>query len=104
MKVKGDKIHVVFNDAESGLIVKGGGELRGFEISGADGKWVSAKAVIEGKNVVIVGSDGVPNPVAVRYAWADTPEGANLYNRDILFHDGLPAPSFAARAKEGKSK
>ncbi|MBS1602655.1 MAG: sialate O-acetylesterase [Bacteroidetes bacterium] len=104
MKVKGEKIHVVFNDAESGLIVKGGGELRGFEVSGADGRWAPAKAVIEGKNVVIAWSDAVPDPVAVRYAWADSPVGANLYNRDILFHDGLPAPSFAARIKEGKGK
>jgi len=104
MKVKGEKVHVVFNDAESGLIVKGGGELHGFAVAGVDGRWETAKAVIEGKNVVIAWSDAVPNPVAVRYAWADNPQGANLYNRDILFHDGLPAPSFAARAKEGKVK
>jgi sialate O-acetylesterase len=34
--------------------------------------------------------------VAVRYAWADNPVGANLYNRDILFNEGLPASPFEA--------
>jgi sialate O-acetylesterase len=99
MKVKGDRVHVSFNEVENGLIVKGGGELHGFEVAGADNRFVKAKAVIDGKNVVVAWSDAVPNPVAVRYAWAGNPQGANLYNRDILFNDGLPAPSFMGRAK-----
>jgi len=99
MKVKGDKVHVHFTEVENGLIVKGGGELHGFAVAGADNHFVPAKAVIEGKNVVVAWSESVPNPVAVRYAWADNPQGANLYNRDILFNDGLPAPSFAGRSK-----
>ena len=99
MKIKGQRVHLIFNEADRGLIVKGGGELHGFEIAGADNHFVPAKAVIEGKNVVVVSSEAVSQPVAVRYAWADNPQGANLYNRDILFHDGLPAPSFEARPK-----
>ena len=38
---------------------------------------------------VVVWSDLVPSPVAVRYGWAANPEGANLYN-----HEGLPASPF----------
>ncbi len=99
MKVRGDRVHISFTEEERSLIVKGGGELRGFAVAGADNHFFPAKATIEGKNVVVVRSDAVPNPVAVRYAWADNPEGANLYNRDILFNDGLPAPSFSGRGE-----
>ncbi len=42
-------------------------------------------------NKVVVWSGCVANPVAVRYAWADNPEGANLYNKN-----GLPASAFRA--------
>lgn len=66
-------------DERESLIVKGGGELKGFAIAGADNKYVWAKAKIDGKDVV-VWSDAVPNPVSVRYAWADNPAGANLAN------------------------
>lgn len=104
MKVKGEKAHISFTEADRGLIVKGGGELQGFTVAGADNHFVPAKASIEGKNVVVVWSEAVPHPVAVRYAWADNPQGTNLYNRDILFHDGLPAPSFEARPKQAKGK
>lgn len=59
-----------------------------FSIAGADKKFVWAHAMIK-DNKVIVWSDEVANPVAVRYAWADNPEGANLYNKE-----GLPASPF----------
>ena len=93
MKVDGNKIRLKFNytsitDERETLIVKGGGELKGFAIAGADKKYVWAKAKIDSKEV-IVWSDAVPKPVYVRYAWADNPEGANLYNRE-----GLPASPF----------
>ncbi|MBS1663295.1 MAG: hypothetical protein JST68_19785 [Bacteroidetes bacterium] len=97
IKIKGDKIQVSFTEVERGLIVKGGGELKGFSIAGADNRYVAAKATIEGKNEVVVWSDAVPNPVSVRYG--DNQHEANLYNRDILFNDGLPAPSFTGMAK-----
>ncbi len=64
-------------------------ELTGFEIAGADRKFVPAEAKIEGASVV-VSSAAVPAPVFVRYAWAANPE-CNLYNRD-----GLPASPFQA--------
>jgi sialate O-acetylesterase len=88
MKVQGNKITLQFTSTGSGLMAKGGKELKYFAIAGADKKFVWANAAIEG-NKVIVWSDQVPQPVAVRYAWADNPEGANLYNKE-----GLPASSF----------
>ncbi len=96
IRIRHNKISIRFDEAESGLIVKGGGELHGFAVAGADNHFVWAKAVISGKKV-IVWSDEVPHPVAVRYAWADNPQGANLYNRDALFNDGLPASPFEGR-------
>jgi sialate O-acetylesterase len=62
-------------------------KLTGFFISGSDQKWIAAEAVIEG-DTVKVSSPQVPAPVAVRYAWANSPR-ANLYNRE-----GLPAGPF----------
>lgn len=64
-----------------------GGELEGFAICGKEGKWFWAQAEIDG-NDVLIWSDQVPGPVAVRYAWADNPT-ANLYNGA-----GLPASPF----------
>lgn len=90
MKVKGNKVDLSFSNTGSGLIAKDGKELRYFAIAGADKKFVWAKAEIIG-NKVIVWSDDITNPVAVRYAWSDNPEGANLYNKE-----GLPASPFNA--------
>ncbi len=88
MKIEGNKIILTFTHIGGGLVVQGGSELKYFAIAGADKKFVWAKAKIEGNNIV-VWNDQVTNPVAVRYAWADNPEGANLYNKE-----GLPASSF----------
>jgi len=101
MKAHGKTMHVLFDDLNTGLIVKGGGELKGFQIAGADHRFLPAKALIDGKKVY-VWNDAIPHPMAVRYAWADNPAGANLYNRDILFKDGLPAPPFEGGVKAKK--
>jgi sialate O-acetylesterase len=101
MKAHGNKVHVLFSEVNTGLIVKGGGELKGFSIAGDDNKFVMAQAETDGKKI-IVWSDQVQHPVAVRYGWADNPAGINLYNRDILFKDGLPAPPFEGRARVKK--
>lgn len=61
--------------------------LTGFEIAGADGKFVPAEARIDGSTVV-VSNAAIANPVAVRYGWANSPE-CNLQNRV-----GLPASPF----------
>ena len=70
------------------MIAKGGGDLAQFAIADETGKYVWANAIIKGDKV-IVWSDEVPRPLYVRYAWADNPEGANLYNEE-----GLPASPF----------
>ena len=88
MKIDGNKIQLIFTNIGSGLAAKGGGELKSFAIAGADKKFVWAKAVIQ-NNEVLVWSDKITNPYAVRYAWADNPENANLYNKE-----GLPASPF----------
>jgi sialate O-acetylesterase len=85
--LRGDSIRVTFGHINGGLVARGG-PLKRFAIAGADGSFVQAEAVIEGDSVV-VSSPSVAHPAYVRYAWADNPEGANLYNAD-----GLPAAPF----------
>jgi sialate O-acetylesterase len=109
MKIADGKAVLTFKQAESGLVAKPlpetfvvksqtnetsplvrnspASQLEGFAICGEDKKWVWADAKIQGKTVV-VSSDKVPAPVAVRYAWADNPT-CNLYN-----NAGLPASPF----------
>jgi sialate O-acetylesterase len=87
VKIKGSKAIIKFTNTGGGLVAKGG-ELKHFAIAGPDKKFVWARAKIKGDKVV-VWSDKVTRPVAVRYAWADNPEGANLYNKE-----GLPASPF----------
>ncbi|HET6993999.1 MAG TPA: sialate O-acetylesterase, partial [Chitinophagaceae bacterium] len=84
----GNKIVISFTNTGSGMVTNDGEELNQFAIAGADKKFVWAKAKIEGDKVV-VWSDEVANPVYVRYAWADNPDGANLFNKE-----GLPASPF----------
>jgi len=88
MRIDGQKVILTFSNIGGGLISKGNAELQCFAVAGADRKFDWANARIEG-NSVVIWSDKVLNPVAVRYAWADNPDGANLYNVE-----GLPASPF----------
>jgi len=81
MKVEGDSIRIKFTHA-AGLNAKGG-TLHWFQIVGTDQKFVDADARIDGDSVV-VSSPSVPHPVAVRYAWDNYPNTANLYNASGL--------------------
>jgi sialate O-acetylesterase len=83
MKVKGNKVELSFSDCGSGLTTNDGKELKHFAIAGADKKFVWAKAEIKG-NKVVVWNETVSNPMTIRYAWADNPAGANLYNKERL--------------------
>ena len=87
MKIDGNKIALTFTSIGSGLKARGG-ELKCFAIAGADKRFVWANAKIE-DNSVVVWNDQISEPMYVRYAWADNPEGANLYNKE-----GLPASPF----------
>jgi sialate O-acetylesterase len=96
MKVDGNKIRLTFTHAGSGLRVKDKyGYLKGFEVAGADQKFHYAKAWMEG-NEVVVSCDDVPTPVAARFAWADNPEDANLFNKE-----GFPAVPFRTDTWKG---
>ena len=88
MTVEGQSVRIRFRHTGSGLMAKGNNPLTRFAIAGEDRHFVWAKAEIKG-DTVVVRSDDVPRPVAVRYAWADNPDGCNLYNRE-----GLPAVPF----------
>jgi sialate O-acetylesterase len=89
--IAGDRIRLRFDHTGGGLVARGG-DLKTFVIAGADGKFVPAAAEIDG-DAVWVRSPDVPEPVAVRYAWADNPDGCNLYNQE-----GLPASPFRTDA------
>lgn len=86
-KVEGSAIELTFGSTDGGLKASDGTELKGFSVAGSDQKFHWAKAVIKG-NQVVVSSAEVPNPVSVRYAWADNPQ-CNFVNGA-----GLPASPF----------
>ena len=102
-EIRGDKVIISFSHAD-GLKIKDGTELKGFEVANAQVKskaldknkketeistynYAPAKAIIE-NGKVIVSSDTIKNPTAVRYAWANYPD-CNLVNQD-----NLPASPF----------
>jgi Beta-galactosidase/beta-glucuronidase len=96
MSIEGNKIRLKFDNVGTGLYSKDKyGYLKGFAIAGADKKFVWAKAYIE-NNEVVVYSDAITNPVAVRYAWANNPDDVNLYNKE-----GLPASPFRTDTWKG---
>ena len=84
--IAGDRIRLRFEYADGGLVARGG-PLTHFQIAGDDQQFVPAQARIDGREV-IVWSEQVPAPLAVRYGWgaADEP---NLFNQG-----GLPSSSF----------
>lgn len=87
ISIEGEKVVVSFNHVGSGLKFTGE-KLNYFSIS-EDGKnFIPAQATIV-NNQVVVWNSLISKPIAVRYAWADSPDGANLYNQE-----GLPASSF----------
>ena len=89
MKTSGNKVIISFSHTGGGLLVKDKyGYLKGFEVAGADKQFHYAKAIIDG-NSVIVSTDSVAAPVAVRYGWADDAGDDNLFNKE-----GFPASPF----------
>ena len=109
MKAEGPVLRIQFDHTKGGLAIgvppehfhpgeprNPAAELQGFAIAGADHKFVWAQARIDGETV-LVSSDAIPNPVAVRYAWADNP-AANLVNKA-----GLPASPFRTDTDAAKA-
>ncbi|MDA0991033.1 MAG: sialate O-acetylesterase, partial [Verrucomicrobia bacterium] len=87
MTIQGQSIRVRFTHCGAGLEARGGA-LSHFAIAGTDRRFHPATAIIDGSTIVVE-SEQVSKPAAVRYAWADNPAGCNLYNRD-----GYPASPF----------
>lgn len=85
--IEDNKAKLYFNYIGSGMDIKGN-KLESFEICGEDGVFHPAEATIEGEYLLVC-SKKVLRPHKVRYAWADNPEKANLYN-----NEGLPASPF----------
>ena len=92
VKREGTMLRLSFGHTAGGLVAKGSANVTGFEVAGADGKFVAATAGIDG-DAVTVTAPNVPDPVSVRYAWAPNPV-CNLYNKA-----GLPASAFRASVK-----
>lgn len=86
MKIDGNKITLSFKKGTDDFSKVS--ELKGFAIKGKEGifKWAQAKM---GGNTIIVWNDEIKDPIAVRYAWSDNPDKANLKNKL-----GLPASPF----------
>lgn len=87
MAIEDGRIRVRFDHVGGGLASRDGKPLSRFQIAGDDGKFVDAKAEIDGDSV-IVSSESVARPKAVRFGWAEDAE-PNLMNRE-----GLPASPF----------
>lgn len=94
MHIEGAQIRLTFVNRGSGLRATGAAAaagapaaLRGFAIAAADGRFVRAQASIDGADVIVY-SERIRQPTAVRYDWGNTPDG-NLYNAE-----GLPAVPF----------
>ncbi|HEY6900772.1 MAG TPA: sialate O-acetylesterase, partial [Puia sp.] len=91
MVVKGRKVELLFGEVGSGLVSHDGKEPDWFEVAGADGKFVMAKARIEGPDKVVLEAAGVRSPVSVRFGWNESAQ-PNLFNKE-----GLPAMPFRTK-------
>ncbi|PRY84463.1 sialate O-acetylesterase [Mongoliibacter ruber] len=86
--IENNKVILSFEHIGEGLVAKNGKSLKHFAIAGDDMEFLWAEAKIE-RNQVVVWHENITNPKAVKYAWSDNPEGANLFNKS-----GLPASPF----------
>jgi sialate O-acetylesterase len=77
LKVEGASVRLSFDHLDGGLVCKGD-KLTGFTLAGADRTWYNADARIDGDTIVVTSAQ-VPQPVALRYGWADYPV-VNLWN------------------------
>ncbi len=84
--IEKNKIRIQFDNVPTSLMSKGG-EPTDFYIAGADGVYVPAKAVIEGKSIVVFNRN-VKEPVDVRFGFTNTAM-PNLFSAE-----GLPVNLF----------
>jgi len=88
MEIKGNKVLLTFKNVGRTLYSFDTRDVKGFAVAGADRKWHWATGKVMGKDKVEVTCAAVPNPVAVRYGWAENPV-ANLRS-----YENLPVDPF----------
>jgi sialate O-acetylesterase len=94
IQVENNRARIRFANVGSGIDINDKyGYVRGFEIAGANGKFVWAQALLDGSDI-LVSSKAITHPVAVRYDWTNTPDG-NVFNKE-----GLPATPFRTDAPD----
>ena len=94
MSVEGNKIRIFFAHTGGGLMSSDGRPLNEFQVAGADGNFVPAKAVIDGETVVLE-AEAVAAPTQARFGWHNTAV-PNLANKE-----GLPASPFRTEGWRG---
>lgn len=95
-RVEGQQIRIFFSHADDGLATRDGGRVKSLVICGEDGDFKPAESRIEG-SCLVVWHDEIDTPAAVRYAWGDNPEGANLTNTA-----GFPASPFRTGPRKNR--
>jgi sialate O-acetylesterase len=100
MKIDKSRIYITFDNVGKGLKVNNRyGYVNGFTIASKEGGFKWARATVVSENTVMVTSEAVDNPFAVRYGWADNPDDLDLYNIE-----GLPANPFRTDSRPGITK
>ncbi|AFK05263.1 protein of unknown function DUF303 acetylesterase [Emticicia oligotrophica DSM 17448] len=93
-KLSEKKVLITFKNAEEGLKTLRNSTLGGFALADNNGQFSWANAKIINKSQVLVWHDSITKPNKIRYAWADNPVNANLYNSI-----NLPASPFELKVK-----
>lgn len=99
MKNEGLQVRLHFKNIGTGMTLRGGQYAKNFLMAGTDKKFYPAKAYLEGDEIVVDCPKEVHTPAAVRYAWANNPEGCNVYNKE-----GLPLLPFRTDTWPGITK
>jgi sialate O-acetylesterase len=92
-RVEGNRIRILFRNVGEALALRHGEQVGTLAIAGKDLCFRPAQSAIEGRTLLVWHED-IPAPVAVRYAWADNPAGANLVNAE-----GEPAGPFCTESE-----
>jgi sialate O-acetylesterase len=94
MTISGNQVRVEFAHADGGLVSRDGKDLNEFTVAGADGRFVPAKAKIDG-NAVVVTADEISEPMHVRFGWH------KVANPNLINKAGLPAAPFHTDGWQG---
>lgn len=87
-RIEADRVILTFDPVDGGWWVKDYADIRGFAVAGEDRQFVWGAAEILADGSISVRAEGVPQPIAVRYGWADNPV-CNLFSKA-----GLPLTPF----------